>query len=151
MRKPLGIMFVVLIVWTLINIAVSLRLWEHRTYVSPEERRQPVILAPVERDMILTQMRDFSRALHEVLDAARRGDTASARAVAAGAGNLAALKLETSGSLPMPYRRLAAATHTAFDSLAARARLGADSIFAATPHVTGTCVACHTTYRFGMR
>ena len=151
MRKPLGIMFVVLIVWTLINIAVSLRLWGHRTYVAPADRRQPVMLAPVERDMVLAQMRDFSRALHEVLDAARRGDTAAARAVAAGAGDLAALKLEANGSLPMPYRRLAAAAHTAFDSLAARARLGPDSVFAATPQVTGTCVACHATYRFGMR
>ncbi len=151
MRKPLGIMFVVLIVWTLVNIAVSLRLWGHRTYVAPEDRRQPVMLDPVEREMILTQMRDFSRALHEALDAARRGDTAAARAVAAGAGDLSALKLESNDNLPLPYRRLAAATHTAFDSLAARAGLGPDSVFAATPHVMGTCVACHSAYRFGVR
>lgn len=151
MQKPLGITFVVLIVWSLINITVSLRLWGHRVYVAPHDPRQPVMVSPVERAAILASMRQYTRSLHEVLVAARSGDSAAMRTSASAAGVMSALAVESSDNLPMPYRQLSRATHSSFDSLAARARFGPDSVFAAVSQVTGTCVACHTAYRFGQR
>ncbi|MGH7658420.1 MAG: hypothetical protein ACREL6_09305 [Gemmatimonadales bacterium] len=149
MQKPLGITFVVLIVWSLINITVSLRLWGHRVYVAPHDPRQPVMVSPVERAAILASMRQYTRSLHEVLVGARMGDSAAVRVGATSSGAQSAMAIEFSDNLPMPYRRLSRATHSSFDSLAARAAFGPDSVFAAVSRVTGTCVACHTAYRLG--
>lgn len=149
MQKPLGITFVVLIVWSLLNITVSLRLWGHRGYEVPDDPRQPVMVAPEERAAILASMRQYTQSLHEILLGARMDDSAAIRVAASSSGAQSARAVEFSDDLPMPYRRLSLATHAAFDSIAARAELGADSVVAAIAQVTGMCVACHSSYRLG--
>jgi cytochrome c556 len=98
-------------------------------------------------------MRQMLGAIGGALSAAARQDTGSVLAVLAPAGSAAAADPALEALLPATWKELAERTHVGFDSLTAavrRARPGPelkDTVLVGLARITGSCTACHETFR----
>lgn len=122
-----------------------------------EDHRQFVQMPPAAQAVLRAEMIDMQLALHEIIGLLAEGKTREAALIAEGRIGNGARGTRHAGHQPaqmpgrhMPeaMRRLAWGMHDAGSEFAEIA-LGGDAgkAFAALPKITGSCVACHTTFR----
>jgi len=114
--------------------------------------RTAIVLTVGERDLALSEMRDFLVALQAISAAAAEGDAdcieAAARRVGAAAQHGVPASLV--GKLPLAFKQLGFATHQRFDQLADNVRDLGDTgpALADMADLMRNCTACHAAYRF---
>lgn len=119
--------------------------------------RTAVALPAAAQQAVLHEMRQMLGAMGGAMAAAAAGDTAALFASLAPAGSAAAADPAIEELLPTAWKELADRTHEGFDSLvtsARRARDGRavkDTVLAGLARVSGSCTACHETFRVTVR
>ena len=117
------------------------------------DRRQSLDVPGPVRDAIRLEMRTMLGSLNDLLTAGARGDTAAMRAAAARSGLATAVDPALEKLLPAEFLHLGMSTHRQFDQLgmAVQGGVATDSLLAGLGRLTSNCVACHATYRLGVR
>jgi hypothetical protein len=114
--------------------------------------RTAILLAPAERDLVLTEMRGFLASVRDITAASAAQDPAAMAAAARRSGMAATqgMPLSLMGKLPLAFKRLGLDTHQRFDQLAMDVAQMADTSLGMTQlaDLLGNCVACHAAYRF---
>ncbi|HSQ31469.1 MAG TPA: hypothetical protein VLN49_16550 [Gemmatimonadaceae bacterium] len=122
-----------------------------------KDPRTPVALPADGQQAVLREMRQMLGAIGGALSAAARQDTASVLAALAPAGSAAAADPALEALLPATWKELAERTHFGFDTLAAavrRSRGGPalkDTVLVGLARISGSCTACHDTFRITVR
>jgi hypothetical protein len=117
--------------------------------------RTAVLLAPAERDFILTEMRQLLRAVHGVVTGVSDTDQTQGHAQAAAAARSAGMKMAVDDNpalmlkLPLPMKQLGMSVHRDFDELADAITGGTTSqdILQRLSTITTRCLACHEMYQ----
>lgn len=119
--------------------------------VSSSDGRSAIRLSPGERDLVLIEMRAFLESVKGIVAAANDGDMAkvaeSARAVGSGAAQEVPVSLMA--KLPLEFKTLGLATHSAFDDMVAEAEGIGESkvVMAKLAALMNNCTTCHAGYR----
>ena len=113
------------------------------------DRREPVLLAPADREAILLEMRTMLQGVSDVLQALVDNDLTKAEKAARASGTASAVDASFEKKLPAQFFQLGMRTHNRFDALADAIKAGAtrDTITRRLAAVTASCVTCHATYR----
>lgn len=117
------------------------------------DQRRSVSLSPVEKDLVLGEMRTMLKAVNGMLGALGENDMKKAAEAAATAGMAMAVDASPilMAKLPLDFKELGMGTHRAFDDLASEIKLGAalPQVLVKMHQITNRCVACHETNRLG--
>ncbi|HEX7977813.1 MAG TPA: hypothetical protein VF461_04380 [Gemmatimonadaceae bacterium] len=119
--------------------------------------RTPVALPADGQQAVLREMREMLGAIGGALSAAAREDTTAVLAALAPAGSAAAADPALEAMLPTQWKELAERTHGGFDALSAAVRHTRngrelrDTVLAGVARISGSCTACHETYRITVR
>lgn len=122
-----------------------------------KDARTAVALPPEAQQAVLREMRQMLAAIGGSLAAAAREDSGAVLAALTPAGSAAAADPAIEAMLPATWKELAERTHGGFDSLSAavrRTRSGPalkDTVLAGVARVSGSCTACHETFRVTVR
>ena len=116
--------------------------------------RTAVLLAPAERDFILTEMRQLLQAVHGVVTGVSNPDQTRGHVQAAAAARSARMVMALDDNptlmlkLPLPMKQLGMSVHRDFDELADAITAGATSqgILQDLSTITNRCLACHEMY-----
>jgi mono/diheme cytochrome c family protein len=118
---------------------------------SSADTRQRLVLAPAQRDMMLTEMRVMLSSVSGIIQGLATGDLPAAEKAARASGikEAADVNPHIKARLPHPFLELAIHTHRGFDSLADQIKAGSSQadILRGLAKLTGNCLACHATYR----
>lgn len=150
MKSKLGLASLVL--WILTVGLFAFFFVRGTTSVSTDQRRS-VNLSPVEKDLVLGEMRTMLKAINGMLGALSDGDMNKAADAATSAGM--AMAVDTSpilmAKLPLDFKELGMGTHKAFDDLSSEIKKGATlpQVLVKMHQITNRCVACHETNRLG--
>lgn len=150
MKNRLGL--VSLALWVLTVGVFAFFFVRGTTSVSTDQRRS-VNLSPVEKDLVLGEMRTMLKAINGMLGALSDGDMNKAADAATSAGM--AMAVDTSpilmAKLPLDFKELGMGTHKAFDDLSSEIRKGATlpQVLVKMHQITNRCIACHETNRLG--
>ncbi len=143
---------VLLVLWTIANLVLTIRLARPEpAVVTSADHRIAVRLPVAARDAVLAEMRTMLGSVQGVLDGAARSDTAAVRTAAKASGLVMAADPALEGMLPEEFLRLGMRTHQAFDTLAATASAGAAPAVARLAEIASGCVACHAAYRLELK
>lgn len=121
------------------------------------DKRTAVVLAADGQQAVLHEMRQMLGAMGGAMAAAAQGDTTALLAALLPAGSAAAADPAIEELLPAEWKELAERTHGAFDSLAVAVRRShgpqalKDTVLVRLAQVSGSCTACHDTYRVTVR
>lgn len=144
---------IVLALWTAANVVWTVRVARAPaagTSIAESADGRTAVRLPIEgQDAVRAEMRLMLSSVQGVLDGVVKSDTAAIRRAAAASGVATAADPALEGVLPEGFMQYGMATHLAFDSLAANASAGPAAAIAGLAAITGTCVACHATYRLG--
>lgn len=148
------------ICWSLVLIlavavSVLVYLFVVRGATAPaSDGRTAILLAPGERDLVLTEMRGFLAAVQSITDGVVKQDPAAVAAAARLAGVPAQHSVPASlvGKLPLPFKRLGFDTHGRFDQLALNVEQFGDTsqVLPELVELMNNCVACHAAYRIDL-
>lgn len=127
--------------------------------VSPTttDPRTPVPLPPDAQQAVLREMRQMLAAIGGAAGGAAKQDTSAVLAALAPAGSAAAADPAIEALLPAAWKELAERTHFGFDTLAASVRQARggpalkDTVLLGVARLSGTCTACHETFRVTVR
>lgn len=150
MKNRLGL--VSLALWVLTVGVFAFFFVRGTTSVSTDQRRS-VNLSPVEKDLVLGEMRTMLKAINGMLGALSDGDMNKAAEAATSAGM--AMAVDTSpilmAKLPLDFKELGMGTHQAFDDLSSEIKKGATvpQVLVKMHQITNRCIACHETNRLG--
>jgi hypothetical protein len=150
MKNKLGL--VSLVLWLLTVGVFAFFFVRGTTSVSTDQRRS-VNLSPVEKDLVLGEMRTMLKAINGMLGALSDGDMSKAAEAATSAGM--AMAVDTSpilmAKLPLDFKELGMGTHKAFDELSSEIKKGATlpQVLVKMHQITNRCIACHETNRLG--
>jgi cytochrome c556 len=115
------------------------------------ETRQPLKLAPMQRDHVLDEMRALLAGSQQIVAALARDDMAAVAAAARPLGMGMARKAEShlGAALPRDFMRQGMAVHQDFDRIAddAEARKDPRLTLRQLGETMGRCVACHASFR----
>lgn len=115
------------------------------------DKRIVVQLAPAERDLVLTEMRQMLTSVHGLIDAAARGDPKAMEQAARDSGMAMAADVNPMlmAKLPLEFKQLGMSVHEDFDKLSVKLAAGLDHtiVLQELSAITGRCVACHAMYR----
>lgn len=115
------------------------------------DERQVIVLDPVARALVLTEMRQFLNALQGMTQALSSNDLKTVAGIARSVGMQAAHEVppEVKAKLPMEFKQLGFAVHGEFDQLAMDAESLGDSNHALKQMggILQKCVACHSIYQ----
>lgn len=111
------------------------------------DNRTAVVLAPAERELILSEMRGLLMGVHDMLEGANNNDAKQIASAARkiGMGSAADVNPALMAKLPMEFKQLGMSVHHDMDDLAAAADAG-KSVPELQKMLTSTmskCVACH--------
>ena len=113
--------------------------------------RTAVLLAPDERDLVLTEMRGLLGSVQGVVDGVKAGNLKQVAEAARASGMAAAADVNPAlmAKLPLEFKQLGLGLHRRFDEIASQADSGAsrEDILAALSAQLSACVACHASYR----
>jgi hypothetical protein len=116
-----------------------------------EDGRVAILLDPVERALMLREMRAFVAGLQLMSDALSRDDMKGVAKVARGMGTARAhdVPLALMGKLPLGFKTLAFSVHGGFDTIAVDAEgIGMPKhTLSQLSDVLQKCVACHSSYQ----
>ena len=150
MKNKIGLASLVL--WVLTVGLFSFFFVRGTTSVSTDQRRS-VNLSPVEKDLVLGEMRTMLKAINGMLGALSDGDMSKAADAATSAGM--AMAVDTSpilmAKLPLDFKELGMGTHKAFDDLSSEIKRGATlpQVLVKMHQITNRCIACHEANRLG--
>lgn len=150
MKSKLGLTSLVL--WILTVGLFAFFFVRGTTSVSTDQRRS-VNLSPVEKDLVLGEMRTMLKAINGMLGALSNGDLDKAAEASTSAGM--AMAVDTNpilmAKLPLDFKELGMGTHKAFDDLSSEIKNGATlpQILVKMHQITNNCIACHETNRLG--
>lgn len=121
--------------------------------------RTEIVLAPSERDFVLTQMRQFLQAIHAVLadvgatDSHQAFKAAEAAARKVGMGSDEDVNPAILAKIPLAFKQMGMSVHHEFDGLADGIAQGetVPQIIRRLSIITSQCTACHEMYRFSAR
>ena len=156
MRKKLALSALVLWLIT-IGVLGILFVRGNRAPQIANDVRIVVDLKPIEREFILTEMRELLRAVHEIHAALATGETQAAMKAArrVGMGNHDTVVENAQPGLmlkiPIEMKKLGHDTHRNFDVLAdlLSKKAPATDIHRELVNLTSKCVSCHSGYRLG--
>lgn len=117
--------------------------------------RTTVHLAPAERGLILTEMRQLLQAVHGIVTGVSHPNQDQGHTQAATAARSAGMVMAADGDpalmlkLPLPMKQLGMSVHRDFDELADIITKGATSqqILQGLSNITTRCLACHEMYQ----
>jgi hypothetical protein len=118
--------------------------------------RTEIVLAPVERDLVLREMRDLLKAVHGVVtgvsDPAQGMKEAERSARAAGMTMAADVDPALMAKLPLPFKQMGMSVHQDMDRLADAIvqKETSAQILARVSSITARCTTCHDLYRFSI-
>jgi hypothetical protein len=118
--------------------------------------RMEIVLAPVERDLVLREMRELLKAIHGVItglsDPAQGMEEAERAARAAGMSMAVDVDPAIMAKLPVAFKQMGMSVHQDMDRLAdAIARKeDAAKILSRVSSLTARCTTCHDLYRFSI-
>jgi hypothetical protein len=122
--------------------------------VPASDGRTAILLAPGERDLVLSEMRAFLVALQEITQGVVDQDPTAVVTAARRVGAAAQHEVPASlvGKLPIEFKRLGFDTHGRFDQLALdTAQMGDTAdVLADLAVLMQNCTACHATYRIDL-
>ena len=119
--------------------------------------RTEILLTPVERDVVLAEMRHLLKAVHGVVTALCASDpnlkAAEGAARAAGMHMAAEINPTIMLKLPLPFKQMGLSIHKDMDHLADGIAQGESSkqILNRLSSLTARCTACHDMYRLGTK
>lgn len=148
MKNKLGIISLVL--WVVTVGLFAIFFVKGTTTVSSDQRRA-ILLSPIEKDLVLGEMRTMLTAVNGVLGALSENDMKKAALAASSAGM--AMAVDTNpilmAKLPLDFKELGMGTHKAFDDISAAIGKGATlpEILKGMHQITNRCVACHQVNR----
>ncbi|MEN8213046.1 MAG: hypothetical protein ABFR19_01670 [Pseudomonadota bacterium] len=115
------------------------------------DARTAIVLSDGERDLVLTEMRDFLLSLQQITRAAVVDDMEAVAAAAKRVGRAAqdGVPLSLISKLPVGFKQLGFETHGKFDRLALDAeQLGdRDHILEQTAVLMDNCIGCHAAFK----
>lgn len=121
-----------------------------QTRVAPDGRTA-VLLAPDERDLVLTEMRGMLGTLQGMVDGVKAGNLKQVAQAARASGMAAAADVNPAlmAKLPLEFKELGFGLHRRFDEIAAEADSSAsrEHILESLSAQLSACVACHASYR----
>ena len=148
MKNKLGIISLVL--WSLTVGVFAIFFVKGTTTVSSDQRRA-IMLSPVEKDLVLGEMRTMLTAVNGVLGALSENDMKKAAQAASTAGMAMAVDVNPilMAKLPLDFKELGMGTHKAFDDISEAIGKGATlpEILKSMHQITNRCVACHEVNR----
>ena len=118
--------------------------------------RTEIVLAPVERDLILGEMRQLLKAVHGVVtglsDPAQGMKGAERAARAAGMSMAADVDPAIMTKLPLPFKQMGMSVHKDMDALADAIvqKETPAQILARVSSITARCTTCHDLYRLSV-
>lgn len=124
----------------------------HGNTTAGADGRTIVILAPGERDFILTEMRGLLTGTHEILNGISTDDrkriASASRAM--GMGSAADVNPVLIGKLPLPFKQLGFSLHADMDALAQAAEAGRPlpELQRMLTDSMAKCVGCHAAWQF---
>ncbi len=121
-----------------------------QTRAAPDGRTA-VLLAPDERNLVLTEMRGMLETVQGIVDGVKAGDSKQVAKAARTSGMAAAADVNPAlmARLPLEFKQLGLSVHKRFDEIATAADSGAgrEELLAALGTQLSACVACHAGYR----
>ncbi len=121
-----------------------------QTRVAPDGRTA-VLLAPDERDLVLTEMRGMLGTVQGMVDGMNAGNLKHVAQAARASGIAAAADVNPAlmAKLPLEFKEFGLNLHKRFDEIATEADSGAsrEQILASLSTQLSACVACHASYR----
>ena len=135
----------------LVTIAVAVFFFVlGQTRVAPDGRTA-VLLAPDERNLVLTEMRGMLGTVQGMVDGVKVGNLNQVAQAARASGMAAAADVNPAlmAKLPLEFKELGLSVHKRFDEIAAEADSGAsrEQMLASLSTQLSACVACHASYR----
>lgn len=119
--------------------------------VSGPDNRTAILLTDDERNLVLTEMRQFLAAAQTISSAISRNDMELVATTAKGVGFAAAQAVPPGlmAKLPLNFKQLGLDTHKGFDQIAIDAKdMGdAQNTQQQLAQLMGNCVACHATFQ----
>ncbi len=118
------------------------------------DKRMEIVLAPVERDQILSEMRVLLKAVHGVVTGLSGSDTdmKAAEQAARDAGTKMAADTSPAimAKLPLPFKQMGMSIHQDMDALADAIiqKETPQQILQRLSSMTARCTTCHDLYRF---
>ncbi|MDH4244415.1 MAG: hypothetical protein OEV38_11735 [Nitrospira sp.] len=145
--------FVVFFLWV-ITVVIGGWLFVKGWTVEGSDGRTEILLAPVERDQILAEMRHLLKAVDGIIRGLGepKPDLKAMKAAARGAGMNMAADVEPAmmAKLPLPFKQLGMSIHKDMDALADA--IGQNEtpqqLLQRLSSMTARCTACHDMYRF---
>ncbi len=115
------------------------------------DNRTAVVLAPVERDLILSEMRGLLSGVHGILDGLNHNDMKQVASAARAVGTASAADVNPvlMAKLPLPFKQLGMSVHHDMDELAQAAESGKSPAELQTmlSNTLAKCVACHSSWQ----
>ncbi len=135
----------------LVTIAVAVFFFVRgQTRMAPDGRTA-VLLAPDERNLVLTEMRGMLGAVQGIVDGVNAGNMKQVAQAARASGMAAAADVNPAlmAKLPLEFKELGLGVHKRFDGIATEADSGAshEKMLAHLGTQLSACVACHASYR----
>ncbi|MGE5468201.1 MAG: hypothetical protein ACM3Y9_12330 [Ignavibacteria bacterium] len=134
------------------TIGVFAWFFVHGATAPGSDQRTAILLAPAERDFVLTEMRGLLSGVHGILDGIDGADRTRIATAARAIGMASATDVEPAlmTKLPLPFKELGMSVHHDMDSLAQAAEAGKpypelQRMLTAT---MSKCIACHATWQF---
>lgn len=114
--------------------------------------REAIYVSSEQRNLVLSDMRNFLVAVQDIVLAMADGDMATvsdvARSMGPGMGRGVGMGMGRTMNVPMEFRQLGRETHMAFSELAQAADIGPEGVLTDLGTLMSNCTACHVTYKF---
>lgn len=115
------------------------------------DNRTAIVLAPAERGLVLSEMRNLLAAVQGIVSGLNQQDTKQVAEAARSAGMAAAADVNPAlmAKLPLPFKQLGMSVHRDMDALAQAASEGkaAADLQKMLGDTLTKCVACHATWQ----
>ncbi len=148
--KSNKIALIALLLWVA-TIAVFAWFFIRGSTTAGADGRTAVVLQPVERDLVLTEMRGLLSSTQGILEGANRGDVKRIIQASRAAGMAAAADVNPAlmAKLPLEFKTLGMSVHRDMDEIANAAEGGtpAPEILKVLSNTLIKCVACHSAWQ----
>jgi hypothetical protein len=150
-----GICIVAIVLWV-VTVAAAGWFFVRGLTTKGSDGRVEILLAPVERDHILTEMRQLLKAVDGVVRGLGESEPdlqmMQAAARAAGMGMAADVEPAIMAKLPLPFKQMGMSIHRDMDALADAVgqKETSQQILQRLSSMTARCTTCHDMYRFSV-
>lgn len=148
MKSKIGL--IALVLW-IVTAGVFGYFFLHGWTSQSEDRRTAIHLAPAERDLVLSEMRQMLHSVHNLVTGLSANDPKIMEQAARASGMAMAADVNPMliAKLPLAFKEQGMSVHRDFDALADSIAKGMDrdKILHDFTGITARCVGCHTAYR----